>query len=91
MHHHIVEVPEVNVGQVVGKDLLNFGVVPLARTLIKETWSKGQKLIAEHTNGVVSFRLAAPPPSVSVTVPPRPTIRQTTRARQAAEQTAEGT
>jgi ATP-dependent Clp protease ATP-binding subunit ClpA len=60
---------------------------PLARTLIKETWPKGQKLIAEHTNGVVSFRLAAPPPSVSVTVPPRPTIRQTTRTRQAAEQT----
>lgn len=44
---------------------------PLARSLLSRTWPEGEKLIAERLDGVVSFRLAAPPPSLTVATPTR--------------------
>lgn len=39
---------------------------PLARSLLSQTWPTGEKVIAERVNGEVRFRVAAPPPAVTV-------------------------
>ncbi|HLH72268.1 MAG TPA: AAA family ATPase [Chloroflexota bacterium] len=44
---------------------------PLARSLLSRSWPAGEKLVAERVDGIVRFRLAAPPPSLTVTAPPR--------------------
>lgn len=43
------------------------GAVPAtARSLLSQTWPTGEKVIAERVNGEVRFRVAAPPPAVTV-------------------------
>jgi ATP-dependent Clp protease ATP-binding subunit ClpA len=38
---------------------------PLARTLLKQGWPEGEKLVAERTEAGLTFRLAAQPPAVT--------------------------
>jgi ATP-dependent Clp protease ATP-binding subunit ClpA len=51
---------------------------PLARSLLKQSWPEGHKLIAEHADGAMTFRLAATPPTLSVAAPTRATTRAAT-------------
>jgi len=44
---------------------------PLARTLLTQTWPEGQKMVAEWSDAGMHFRLAAPPPAITVATPSR--------------------
>src|SRR6516164_2226509 len=35
MHHHVVQIPEIDVGQIAGQDLLDFGINLLAPGLVQ--------------------------------------------------------
>jgi ATP-dependent Clp protease ATP-binding subunit ClpA len=52
---------------------------PLARSLLKQGWPVGEKLIADYAEGVLSFRLAAPPPAVAVSPSVHVNVRASTR------------
>ncbi len=43
---------------------------PLARSLLRQSWPAGEKLIAECHDGALTFRLAAGPPSLAAEPPP---------------------
>lgn len=65
---------------------------PLARVLLTQSWPKGEKLVAERSEEGMTFRLAAPPPAVTVTAPARrPTRHSSSESAPVPRRSAEGT